>query len=340
MKVGIFTVADHYPREAARTLSRFYKELLEQVEVADELGFSSFYVAEHHFHEYGAIPRPPVFLAAAAQRTKQIRLGAAVAVLPFDNPFRSAEDYAMVDVLSNGRLSLGVGSGYLQHEYAGFGIDPDERRERFDEALAIMLKAWEGKKFSFHGKYHRYDNVQLNVVPVQSPRPPISIAILRNEVAKFVARQQFSIIMIPYATTEVIAELADTARIFKDEFVGAGGRIEDAEVRFALHVFCAETKKEAAELGSEVMDRYVRTRLYARKRAFDDLVTKDLIAVGDPEQVLRVMQVYKDMGITEFLCINNFGALPHRKVLRSMELLAKEVIPNLKNETAKELQPC
>src|SRR5215510_2715293 len=140
MRLGLFSVVDHYPAELARSTSELYAEVLEQVEAAEEWGFDSFWLAEHHFHEYGAVPRPPVLLAAAAQRTRRVRLGAGVVVLPFDHPLRVAEDYAMVDVLSGGRLNLGVGSGYLQHEYAGFGVDAAEKRERFDESLEVLLR--------------------------------------------------------------------------------------------------------------------------------------------------------------------------------------------------------
>jgi alkanesulfonate monooxygenase SsuD/methylene tetrahydromethanopterin reductase-like flavin-dependent oxidoreductase (luciferase family) len=149
MRLGLFSVVDHYPSELERATGDFYAELLEQAEAADEWGFDSFWVAEHHFHEYGAVPRPPVLLAAAAQRTRRIRLGSGVVVLPFDHPLRVAEDYAMVDVLSGGRLNLGVGSGYLKHEYAGFGVDPEDKRARFDEALEILLRAWTGERFSY-----------------------------------------------------------------------------------------------------------------------------------------------------------------------------------------------
>src|SRR5712691_8894954 len=169
MRFGIFSGVDHYPKELPRTSAELYGELLEQVEAADALGFDSFWIAEHHFHEYGGIPRPPVWMAAAAERTSRIRLGSAVVVLPFDNPLRTAEDYAMVDVLSGGRLNLGVGAGYLKHEYAGFGLDIEEKRVRFDEALAIVLEAWKGERFSYAGAYHRVEDVQLNVLPRQKP---------------------------------------------------------------------------------------------------------------------------------------------------------------------------
>jgi len=329
LKLGIFSVVDHYPAELPRTAARLYDELLEQVEAADALGFDSFWIAEHHFHEYGAIPRPPIWMAAAAQRTRRIRLGSAVVVLPFDNPLRTAEDYALVDVLSGGRLNLGVGSGYLTHEYDGFGIDPEEKRDRFDEALDIVLHAWRGERFSYSGKYHRVSDVALNVRPLQRPRPPVWIAVLRNEAARLVGEKGFPMMMIPYATTERIDELAETTRVFREAFGRAGGRPEDATVPFGLHTHCAETTTLARGEAREPMDRYVRTRLYAKQRPFDLLVEKDLVAIGDADEVTRVARRYAAAGLTHFLALSSFGGLPHRQVLSSMERLARHVMPAL-----------
>jgi alkanesulfonate monooxygenase SsuD/methylene tetrahydromethanopterin reductase-like flavin-dependent oxidoreductase (luciferase family) len=327
MKFGVFAVVDHYPGELPRTVARFYDELLEQAEAADSLGFDSFWVAEHHFHEYGAIPRPPVWMAAAAQRTRRIRLGAGVVVLPFDHPLRSAEDYAMVDVLSRGRLNLGVGAGYLSHEYAGFGVDPADKRARFDEALDILLRAWTGERFSYAGKYYRVDDVQLNVAPLQQPRPPIWIATLRNEGAALVGARGFPAMMIPYAGVERLEDLGAAVTAFRTAFIGAGGRAEDATVPFGLHTYCADDFARARAEAKEAMDRYVRTRLYAKQRPFDLLVEKDLIAFGGPEDIIRIARRYESLGLTHFLAIMNFGGLDHARVLRSMERLAKDVLP-------------
>jgi alkanesulfonate monooxygenase SsuD/methylene tetrahydromethanopterin reductase-like flavin-dependent oxidoreductase (luciferase family) len=329
VRLGIFSVADQYPAELPRTAARLYDELLAQVEAADALGFDSFWVAEHHFHDYGVIPRPPIWLAAAAQRTRRIRLGSAVVVLPFDNPLRTAEDYALVDVLSGGRLELGVGSGYLKHEYDGFGIDPEEKRDRFDEALAIVLQAWAGERFSYSGKYHRVSDVALNVRPLQQPRPPLWIAVLRNEAARHVGERGFPMMMIPYATTEQLDELALTARVFRDAFVQSGGRPADARIAFGLHAHCAPTTALARAQAREPMDRYVRTRRFARQRPFDLLVERDLVAFGDPDEITRVARRYAAAGLTDFLAITNFGGLPHRQVLDSMDLLARHVLPAL-----------
>ncbi len=328
LKFGIFSVVDHYPKELKRDVGTFYEELLEQVEVAEALGFDSFWIAEHHFHEYGAIPRPAVWMAAAAQRTKRIKLGCAVVVLPFDNPLRVAEDLAMVDILSNGRLEVGVGSGYLSHEFAGFNLNPEEKRERFDESLAILTKAWSGEKFSHDGKFYNCKDVQLNVVPVQK-LPRIHVAVLRNEVAPFVGAQKLPMMMIPYATTEKLEELAETTSSYRKALAEAGGDPKNVEISFGLHTHCAATTEQARSECSEAMDRYVRTRLYARQRPIASLIEKDLVAFGDTHEVLRVARQYQKAGLTNFLAINNFGGLPHKKVLQSMEMIAKGV-----------LQPC
>ena len=330
LRFGIFSVADHYPAELPRTSGQFFGELLDQVEAAEQLGFDSFWVAEHHFHEYGAIPSPPIWLAAAAQRTRRIRLGAAVVVLPFRNPLQVAEDYAMVDVLSGGRLNLGAGSGYLRHEFEGFGVNLEEKRDRFDEALDVVLRAWTGERVSYEGRFHTVRDVKLNVVPLQRPRPPVWIAVLRNEAAPHVGKRGFPMMTIPYATTETLAELADTVTAFRAAFVDAGGDPKDATVPFGLHAYCADSVERATAEAKAAMDRYVRTRLYAKQRPYELLVEKGLIAFGSPADVIRVARLYEQAGLTDFLAITNFGGLAHATVLRSMELMAKHVLPVFK----------
>jgi natural product biosynthesis luciferase-like monooxygenase protein len=327
MRFGFFSVVDHYPSELRRTAGDYYEELLEQAHAADELGFDSFWVAEHHFHEYGAIPRPPVWMAAAAERTRRIRLGSGVVVLPFDNPLRVAEDYAMVDVLSHGRLNLGVGSGYLRHEYAGFNVDPEEKRERFDEALEVLLRAWSGERFSYAGRHHRVNEVELNVLPVQRPRPPIWIATLRADRAPVIGARAFPVMLIPYASAETVDEMATALAAYRARFVAAGGQPGDATVPFGFHCHCAETTAQARAEAREPMERYVRTRLYAVQRPVETLVEQDVVAFGDPEEIVRVARRYEAAGFTHFLAIPNFGGLPHKQVLRSMELMARHVLP-------------
>lgn len=323
MKFGLFSVVDHYPDELDRTTDRFYNELIEQAVVADALGFDSFWLAEHHFHQYGIVPRPAILLSAIAGQTRRIRLGAAVVVLSFDDPIRVAEDYALLDRLSNGRVELGVGSGYLQHEFEGFDVPFDEKRERFDEGLDILLKAWGGERFSHDGRWRSLRDIQLNVAPLQSPHPPLRVAILGNQAAIHLGRRGLPIMMIPYATTEQFDELSATATAYRQGFAESGREIGEASIAFGLHTFCAPTREAAVRVAAPAMERYVQSRLYAKQRPLQPLIERDLVAFGSPDDLARIAGRYRDAGLTHFLAMANFGGLEHEAVLRSMELMAK-----------------
>lgn len=320
MKLGLFSVADHYPAQA-RTAQQYYEELLQQAALADALGFHSFWVAEHHFHEYGIIPRPAIWLTAAAQRTQRIQLGSAVTVLPFEHPLRTAEDFALADVLSGGRIAIGVGSGYLKHEFEGFGIDGAEKRARFDESLEVLLRAWSGEAVNVNG-FHSIQNVKLNVLPLQRPHPPVWVAILSNAAAKFVGARRLPILMIPYATTENFDELRQTVSEYREAFVQAGGKAEEAHAMFALHAHFAADFETARAEAQGPMDQYVQSRLYARQRSIDELVARNLIALGNGDDFRRVLARYEEVGFTHCLLMLNYGAMPHEKVIRSLHGIA------------------
>jgi len=137
MKFGLLYIPDYYP-DRYKSASHYYGEMMEQIQHAEELGFDGVFFAEHYVGGY-AFPSPPVFAAAVAQRTKRIRLGTGVTLLPLSNPIRTAEEYAMLDVLSEGRLDFGIGRGVLKAEYELFDIDEAESQGRFREALEVIL---------------------------------------------------------------------------------------------------------------------------------------------------------------------------------------------------------
>jgi alkanesulfonate monooxygenase SsuD/methylene tetrahydromethanopterin reductase-like flavin-dependent oxidoreductase (luciferase family) len=278
-------------------------------------------------------------MAAAAARTRSIRLGVAVSVLPFRNPLHVAEDYAMVDVLSGGRLDFGAGSGYLRHEFAGHGVDPEAKRERFDEALDIILRAWRGERVTHRGRHHVVEDVQLNVLPLQRPHPPVWIAVLRYEAAPFVGRKGFPMMMVPYATTEHLDEIRQATAGFRQAYLASGAPVERLDLPFALHTYVTDSREAAATEAREAMDRYVRTRLYAKSRAYETLLEKDLVVTGSPEDCAATIRRYQAAGMTHLLAIVNYGGLPHRRVLRSMERLAREVVPLVGGGTAPPAPP-
>src|SRR5215204_1478755 len=213
MRISIFSVQDHYP-SGPRTVAELYGQIIAQAELADRLGYDTFWVAEHHFHEYGVVPNPAVMLAALAQRTRRLKLGTAISILTFHNPLTVAESYAMVDVLAGGRLVYGVGSGYLAHEFAGYGIDPAEKRERFDENLSVVRRLLAGERVTSHGRFHRIDAVQLNVLPIQRP-VPVYVGVLRKEAAYHVGRHGQNMLCVPYASLNDFAEIAELMGEFR-----------------------------------------------------------------------------------------------------------------------------
>src|SRR5579875_42259 len=328
MRFGVFSVVDHYPGELPRTVAQFYNELLERVELAEELGYESFWVAEHHFHEYGAIPAPPVWMGAAAVRTRRIRLGVAVSVLPFHNPLEVAEQYAMVDILSGGRLEFGVGSGYLKHEVEGFNIKFDEKYARFDEALEIIKLAWSGERFSYEGRFNKISGVKLQIAPLQKPHPPIFIAVLRNDAAKYVGARGYPVMTIPYARATGIEPLAEMVKEYREAYARAGHNDPSkALVVCALHTYVSDKAAEVERYAKPAMERYVRTRLYATSRPFEVLEQIKLIAAGKPERVIEVVRLYQQAGFDLFLSLADYGGMEHKAVMRSMERFAREVMP-------------
>lgn len=323
MRYSIFSVQDHHP-QLERSLAQLYAQVLEQGELADELGFDSFFVAEHHFHEYGAVPDPAVFLAALAQRTKKIRLGPAISILTFHHPLTVAENYAMVDILSNGRLIMGVGSGYLKHEFEGYRIDPQEKRERFDEHLAILRKAWSGQRFSHEGRFTSCENVQLNVIPLQADLP-VYVAILRSEAVYHIGRKGENMITVPYASVDNFEEVAALAAGYARGLREGGHKGGDALYAFHCHV--AATDEEARRNAEAPFDLYVRTRLYARQQTYADIQRSGLGLFGSPETVAARIIRLKEMGVPHILLLMNFGMLPPEKVKASMRLFAGSVVP-------------
>lgn len=324
MLYSIFSVQDHHP-SFIRTIPNLYHEVLEQGILADQLGYDSFFVAEHHFHEYGAVPNPAIFLTALAQHTKHIKLGPAISILTFHNPLTVAENYAMLDILSNGRLILGVGSGYLKHEFEGYNINPDQKRDRFEENLYVLKQALSGKKLHFSGKFGTYHNVQTNVRIIQA-QIPLYVAILRAEAAYHVGKQGDSIICVPYASLNDFSEIKNLYTDFKTGYLESGQSSNPGSL-FAFHAHVAETDEIARKNAENAFDLYVRTRLYAKQQTYSDVMRSGLHLFGSVETVVnKIVELHK-IGIDHIMLLQNFGMLDSSLVKQSMQLFMDQVKP-------------
>jgi probable F420-dependent oxidoreductase len=176
------------PPQWRRPYDDIYAETIEQIAWAEGLGYDSAWLSEHHFAPDGYSPSPVVIAAAIAMKTKRMRIGTNVLLLPLYHPVRLAEDCATVDILSRGRFELGVGLGYRVNEFAGYGIPYNERAGRTNEGLEIIRRLWEGETVTFHGKYYHVEGARIEPPPVQRPRPPIWVGGMMKAAAKRVAR--------------------------------------------------------------------------------------------------------------------------------------------------------
>jgi alkanesulfonate monooxygenase SsuD/methylene tetrahydromethanopterin reductase-like flavin-dependent oxidoreductase (luciferase family) len=321
VRLSAFTVVDDYPSDPPRDR---LLDVVALAEAAEEGRLSTLWVAEHHFHAGGISPSPPVLLAALGARTRRLRLGALVSVLPFHDPIELAEQYAMVDHLTQGRLNLGVGSGYISLEFEGFGVDPLQKRELFDRALETLLAAFEGKQVRADGA--NAQPVRVNVLPVQQPHPPLWIAVQRREAIPFVARKGVSMALVPYATLSSPSELADEVREYRAQLpTGARG-----EVAAAIHLYAGPHPDRARH----ALQRYLDSRLATQSAFYKEKVRRDpahanaatietsgWAIFGSPEQVVERLHAFASTGVDEVLGIFDFGGLPVDEVGRSVRSL-------------------
>ncbi|WP_232700111.1 LLM class flavin-dependent oxidoreductase [Brevibacillus daliensis] len=336
MQFGLFTVFDNYKGKCNRTPEELLHEVLEQTKAADKWGYDSVWYAEHHFSEYGILTSPQLLLTAAAQHTQNIRLGVSIVSLPFHNPIQVAEDYALLDVLSNGRLNLGLGSGYLPHEFAGFNVEGKDKAFRFNDALAVIEKAWTGEKFSHQGEYFQYTNIQLQVIPKQK-QVPLWIGALRSQGAQYVGKMGYNIMGVPYVSSNSIAELDQVISDYKAAYREAGHDESKIKIPLALHTFVAETREEAIRIAKPHLNLYLDTRQYGKGAQYEDLEQREQLLIGTPEDVITMLKKYQQAGLDHIMMLMNFGGLPHEQVLKSMELVAKQVMPVMKEATSQQL---
>ena len=324
MKLSAFTVVDAIPAGEGSGRDR-YQEVLQLAAAADEAGLKTLWVAEHHFHDGGLSPSPPVLLATIAARTQRLRVGVLVSVLPLHNPIELAEQYAMVDRLSGGRLDLGLGSGYIPLELDGFGVDAATKRERFDRGYETLLAAMRGDAVRWSGA-----EVRLNVVPLQRPHPPLWIAVQRREAIPFVGRRGVAIALIPYATVGGIEELA--AEIGEYRAALPEGTV--GHVSVALHLYAGPQPERARS----AFQRYLYARrahqsTFYLKKAETDPESATVAAIerqgfalfGTAEDVAGRLRPFAEAGVDEVLGIFDFGGLHVPDVVGSVRALGSQI---------------
>jgi alkanesulfonate monooxygenase SsuD/methylene tetrahydromethanopterin reductase-like flavin-dependent oxidoreductase (luciferase family) len=329
---------------------------LEQVEWSEELGFDEVWFTEHHFIDYGLSVDPSSLAAAAASRTRRVRIGLAAAILPFHHPLRIAEQTALVDIISNGRLDVGVGRGNRPAEFAGYRVPQVESRDRFDETIEIMRLAWTQERFSFHGRFFQFDDVRVIPKPLQQPHPPLYQVCVSKDGIENTALRGWPML------NSVLTGPVDQLIANRDTYVATlekSGRTAD-EIAALLRrwgvsrqIYVADTDARALEEAKEAELWYQESfrrfviperiedahpdlqpgfRAMAEKLArvtWEGLV-RETLAFGSPDTVARHIEYMRQLGVGQVLCWMNFGGLPQDRIRRSMELFARDVMPRFR----------
>ncbi|MCH7553137.1 MAG: LLM class flavin-dependent oxidoreductase [Chloroflexi bacterium] len=237
-----FSTFHLFPKPKDWPVKQVYEYESQVIQFADELGFDCSWVAEHHFRDYGVVPNSMVLFANLAAKTKRIRLGNAIMILPFQHPLRVAEDAAMVDIFTDGRLNFGFGRGYQSAEFTGFGVSMDDTRERTDEALDIILKAWSCETFSYHGKYYNFEGAAGVPAPVQKPHPPVYVASINPASIRHYAPQGIPFIVSGMESTE---DLENSCKMWREIASEHGHDLTTRDIVCSRPVFLADTNEEA-----------------------------------------------------------------------------------------------
>ncbi len=336
MKFGSHTLPTYTP-ELDGPVPDYYRRLFDQIGEFERLGFDQAWVTEHHFGGYGGIlPHPPTFLAAVACKTARIRLGVAVAVLPFHNPLELAESYAMADIVSQGRLDFGVGKGSEPVEYRKLGLNRDEATQRFKESTEIIRQAWSDQPVNFHGEFYSYENVNILPKPVQRPHPRIWVGATRTEdTFRYAGKNGYDLMTLPFIHPSTDA-LRDLVKMYRDELSRAGHDFVGREVLGKFHIYVSDSYERGVREAGPFMKNYSAIHSAAdpdRKLTSRDLgsdMARGVIIVGDPERCKDTIQRWhEEGGITTFSGTFHFGGMPQEMALKNMRLFAERVMPSL-----------
>lgn len=326
MKFGLFIIGDDDPA-LKLDLKGYYERMLEQVRYGESLGYECFWFGEHHFDFHGVIPSPTVLMSAAATCTDSIRLGVAVALLPYRDPILTAEEYAMIDVLSGGRLDFGVGRG-TPPELVGFGVKEDNR-DLLVESLEVVEMAWREGRVSYHGKFHDIDDVSLNVQPVQRPLPPVYFAALSQGSYQVAGERGYPILGIPFASCKDWDEVKRKVGYYKETLSRNGHDPAALDVGQTIHTHVAESAAAARRRARPAMSRYYEARKSVRPRGYDELDRGRMLMVGGPARCIEQIQEIADTGANYVIFSMNFAGLDQKSILDSMAMMAEEVLPKV-----------
>ncbi len=348
MKFGLFFQT---PEAPGQSHGERFAEMLDRIALADSLGFDVAWLAELHFGgAFSLLSSPLMAVPVIAQRTKRIRVGTAVTLLPLHHPLACAEQAATADVLSGGRLEFGVGRGSIPSQFHGFRVPVAENRARFDEALEIIRLAWTQERFSYRGEFYQVEDLAVVPRPVQQPHPPIRVAVHTAE--SFAHIGDLGLPIYSGTTTTPLPQLREYMTLYREHLAGAGHSWKSDQMALMLPVHVGATGRAAREamragvlkyyqnlevIFSQLPDSYTDhlPRLKMIRETLANLpyekFCRDQGVFGDASEVIERLQAAReDFGLSQIICWFDQGSmLPRHEVERTMRQFADEIMPKL-----------
>lgn len=335
LEFGIF---DHLDRNDL-PLRDFYEERLKLIEAFDRTGFYAYHVAEHHFTPLGMAPSPSVFLSAIAQRTRRLRFGTFVYALPLHHPLRVLEEICMLDHLSGGRIEIGFGRGSVPYEVGYYGQNVAERQQIYAERLELILQAFKTKVLNFKGKYDTFENVPMEIEPLQKPHPPLWYGAHSPDSAERAARKGLHMVNndAPAVTRATIARYRETWREVQ------GADVPTPKMGMVRFIVVGDSDEAAMTVARRAYTRWLRSfnhlhklhgtapLLGERPGDFDALIKSGVGIAGSPDTVRAFLAPQlEDSGANYLVGHMAFGDMTLAELLRSVELFASDVMPALR----------
>jgi alkanesulfonate monooxygenase SsuD/methylene tetrahydromethanopterin reductase-like flavin-dependent oxidoreductase (luciferase family) len=343
MKFGIFLLMQS---PDMRPSTEVYANAIEQARLADQLGFDYVVLAEHHFSSYGFDPNPLLLVPAIAAQTENVRISTAVVVLPLRNPLQVAEDIAMLDVLTDGRIEVGFGTGYQQYEFERFSVPLPQNRAIFEESLEVVTKALSEAGFSHSGHYYQIPETTILPRPVQQPHPPFWRATSSVETMAQALRHGMKV--ISGGTTSTMARVVGSWHAFQDAVEQAGVSWPQ-EFIVQRGVYVADSEEEArAQVHHGVWHTRTAEALrrnvlpVERGRALDppaelsgdadlDFLYDEWLFGTSESVAAKIEGLTRVTGMTYLNCAFAVGQIPHASILNSMRLFAREIMPRFRD---------
>jgi alkanesulfonate monooxygenase SsuD/methylene tetrahydromethanopterin reductase-like flavin-dependent oxidoreductase (luciferase family) len=348
MDFGIFMdfLATHSPNQAD-----VFRDAFELVDLAEETGLDSVWLGETHFNPTRSVLSAPIVVAGSiATRTKRLKVGTAVQVLPLISPLRIAEEAATVDQISEGRFEFGVGRSGIARSYEIMGIPYEESKDRFQEALDIILEAWKGEPFSYHGQYNDIAEAVVSPMPYQQPHPKIRLASSSEDSFARIGRLGYPIFLTMRGMD--VNDLETNLKDYHSAWKEAGHPGESGDISVRVPMYIADSEEAAFQEPRETIEAYFARMRRLFEGADEDASVSDArqdrarrlasmtyeeildtkVIFGTPESVTdKLAQFQEKLGLSGFTAeLNPGGLLPREAVYRSLKLLTQEVMPAFK----------